>query len=593
MIGNPELDLSGYDPREIKRAAKLALYNQDLASYFPRELKIVTKEMGLRPFNPYGWQSEILADMQDQLITLGKIRQLLFKSRQPGGTTFSAGVVSRLIFLNPNVHAFVIAQDKTTVANIFDIYNTFYENLSDEIRPMRQYFTKGTEMVLGNPNARFRNDDPGLKSRLIVGEAKNVHVGTGLTLHALHLSEISRYATVQPIKDSLMPAFSDGRNTVGIIESTAHWAAGSAMFKSMCEKAMAGETDWRYHFIGWWLQPEYRIPLLPGEKFHCDAEESNLLKLYDKLTMENLKWRRKKLDDLDGDIYTFKMNYPFTFEEAWVPIGHSAFSVERLLDMKADLRDPVRVCEIDSLTGDMYDIPDGALSIWHEPQPGKEYDIGADPSAGVEDGDPSVAEVIERGTNVQVAEWRGIIPASEFGNILYHLGRYYNTAQVAPEIETYGLATSIRLQELNYPNIHLWIKARDTLSPKYSNQVGWATTRNTKLILVILAQDLIWNRKVRIYSRVLWGELMSFVRDTTPTGLQTYNAGGDAQDDCCLSWMIALRISRDETAYRMEGEILSKQDKISEKYGLDPAHYDAEGLRAVGTRSSSEEMRAW
>ena len=592
MAGNPELNLSEYDPREVKRAAKLALYNQDLAAFFPRELTIVTKDMGLRPFIPYPWQSAILADMQDQLATLGKIRQLLFKSRQPGGTTFSAGVVSRLIFLNPNVHAFVAAQDKTTVANIFEIYNTFYENLSSEIKPMRQYFTKGTEMVFANPNTRSRADDPGLKSRLIVGEGKNIHVGTGLTIHALHLSEISRYGTIQPIKDSLMPAFSDGRNTVGIIESTAHWAAGSAYFKSMCEKAMREEGDWRYHFIGWWLQPEYRVPILPGETFQCDAEESRLLKTYDKLTLENLNWRRKKLDDLDGDIYTFRMNYPFTFEEAWIPLGHSAFSVERLLDMKTHLCDPERLCEIDPQSGEMYNTEDGKLSIWHEPETGREYDIGADPAAGVEDGDWSVAEVVERGTNRQVAEWRGCIPPLQFADTIFHLGRYYNTAQVAPEVEKYGLVVSMRLQELNYPNIHIWMK-RDTLVPKYTNVVGWSTTHNSKLILVVLAQDLIWNRQVRIYSAVLWEELMSYVRDVTPGGMHTYNAGGDSQDDAVMAWMIALRISKDEMAFRMEGTLQSKQEKISEKYGLDPAHYDAEGLRPVGTRSAKSEMRAW
>lgn len=590
---NGSLDLSQYDPRELKRAAKLALYNQDLATFFPRELKIVTKKMGLQPFNPYGWQSDILTDMQDQLAKMGKVRQLIFAARQPGKTSLSAGVISRLFFLNPNVHAFVIAQDKTTVGNIFDIYNTFYEGLSSDIKPMRQYFTKGTEMVLGNPNARSREDDPGLKCRLIVGEAKNIHVGTGFTIHAWQLSEICRYPTMGPIKDSLIPAFSDGPNTIGIMESTAYWAAGSAYFKSMCEKAMRGEGEWRYHFVPWWVQPEYRIPIMPGEQFACDAEESALLKAHARLTLENLKWRRMKIDELDGDIYTFRMSFPFSFEEAWVPLGHSAFSIERLLEMKADLRDPVRICEIDLATGEMYDVPDGRLSIWHEPEAGKEYDLGADPAAGVEDGDPAAAVVIERGTNRQVAEWRGIMPATDFGSLLYFLGRYYNWAQVAPEIETYGLATSLRLQELNYPNIHLWIKARDTLSPKYSNQVGWATTRNTKLILVVLAQDLIWNRKVRIYSETLWNELMSYIRDVTPSGLHTYNAAGDSNDDLTMAWMIALRISRDETAYRMEGELLSKQEKINDKYGLDPAHYDAEGLRPVGTRSANEEMRAW
>jgi len=92
--------LSEYHPDEIKTAAKLALYNDDLSLFCERELKIVTKNIGLTPLIPYKWQAVIAASMRQQLKRIGRIRQLWFKCRQPGGTTFACATISRLVFLN-------------------------------------------------------------------------------------------------------------------------------------------------------------------------------------------------------------------------------------------------------------------------------------------------------------------------------------------------------------------------------------------------------------------------------------------------------------------------------------------------------------
>jgi|TARA_R110001583_G_scaffold10613_3_gene48706 hypothetical protein len=585
------LDFSQYSADEVKRAFKIAAYNDDLELFCGQELKIVTKNMGLQPFRLYGWQQKIASAMREQLKKIGRIRQLWFKCRQPGGSSFASGTISRLVFLNPYVKGFVVAQDKTTVGTLFGLYDCFYENLSLGIKPQRQYFTKGTSMYLGNPNLKSRDIDPGLRSSLIVGEAKNINVGTGQTVHAVHVSELARMASTEGIKDSLVPAFSDGPGTIGIYESTAHWAPGAATWKSMCERAIRGEGEWEYHFLKWWEQPEYRVGLDKDEFLRLTTEERHLLQTIPDLTVENLKWRRKKIEDLDGDIFTFKANYPFSFDEAWVPLGHSAFPVDRLYKMKEDLRPPKRTCEM-TMRGEMFDDPEkGRFSIWHEPQSGRSYDIGVDSAEGIEGGDYTCAEVIERGSNRQVAEWRGHVDPHEFGDILYHLGTYYNNAQIAPEVEKYGLPIVVRLQELCYPNIHIWQK-RDTVVPKYTNFFGWSMTNNSKIILVALARHLIWNNQVEVQSDQLWRELMNYVRDTTPTGMHTYNAGPDENDDCVVAWMIALRVSKDEAVVGMESELYHKQERTKEKY-RDPAHYDAEGLKSAGIHSGYEETKAW
>lgn len=596
--GLSQLDLSQYDPSEIQRAAKIALYNQDLRLFCEKELKIVIKdvtgESDLQQFRPYRWQLDQIEAAEKQLARIGKIRQIVFKCRQPGESTMAAGIVSRLTYLTHNVHAFVVAQDKTTVGTIFGIYNNYYENLSDDIRPMQKYFTKGTRMVLGNPNMRARTDDPGLNSELIVGEAKNINVGTGFTVHALHLSELARYASVQSLKDSLIPAFSDGKNTIGIIESTAHWAAGAEMLKSMCERAMRGESEWEYHFVRWWRQPEFQISLEKGEIFKTTQEEKHLLKTVPLLTLENLKWRRRKLMDLDGDIYAFRISFPFTFEEAWIPGGHSAFPIDRLMELRGQIKPPKRRCEM-TIDGKLYDDPDGRLLIWEEPEQGAEYHLGSDLGAGIDDEahDATTAEIVKQGNRKQVAEWQGYIDARDFADVLFHLGMYYNVAQIAPETEKYGLGCVVRLQELCYPNIHIWQK-RDQINVKYTNFLGWSTTNNSKILLVDLCRHLLWNRQLHIYSEALLEEMLNYVRDVTPGGFHTYNAGPGSTDDLIQAFMIALRISEDEAMWSQEGEMEFKQEKTEEKYReRDPAYYDVEGLRAIGVHTARSETKPW
>jgi hypothetical protein len=51
-----------------------------------------------------------------------------------------------------------------------------------------------------------------------------------------------------------------------------------------------------------------------------------------------------------------------------------------------------------------------------------------------------------------VAEYKGKIPPDRFGEMLDNLGRQYNNALLAPENNTFGYTTVMKLKELNYPN---------------------------------------------------------------------------------------------------------------------------------------------
>jgi len=348
--------------------------------------------------------------------------------------------------------------------------------MGELVRPTRQYFTKGTELVFGNSDLKQKSTGGGLRSRILVGEGKNINVGTGFTIHALHLSEVCRYPYEAPLNESLLPALSNADGTVRIIESTAHFAPGANWFRDQCERARAGETDYEYHFIEWWQMPEYALPLERGEKLKMDLEERHLVKKF-KLTSPQIKWRRLMIAEMKGDVDSFRLSYPMEYDEAWISRSWGVFPRDRLMELRDDLRPPMRRCEVRE--GRLYDDPDGRFHIWELPDPGKTYDIGADVGSGLteqmdyqgagkgNERDFSVACVIERFTNRQVAEWRGQILPEDFGDLLIAIGKFYHTAQIGHEVNDYGHSVTRQLMNRGYANIYLWRK-RDTVAPKFT-----------------------------------------------------------------------------------------------------------------------------
>ncbi len=540
--------------------------------------------MGLQAFIPNPAQIPIIKGAQEQLATIGKIRQIIFKCRQAGLSTYTSGIVWNRTSLFEGVYSFIVAQDKTTVGNIFGMYDTFYRNMEAEMRPARQYFTKGTEIVLGSLSGE-NSTQAGVNSKLLVGEAKNINLGVGQSIHALHLSEVCRYPSSDSLKESLLPACSDYPGTVRILESTAHFGGGAAYFRDQCERAIQGDGEYQYHFVKWHLLPEYTIPLKKNERMKLDSEEKYIIKEYG-LSKENIKWRRQKISDFEGDVDMFRLSYPLNFQEAWITKEASTFPWDRLMEMRQHLCPPIERFNI--VEGRIYADPQGQLQVWKKPEAEKQYDVGGDAAEGHADGDWSVAEVVERGTNEQVAEWRGHLMPREFGDILAAIGRYYNNAQVGPEINHPGNSTMERLRDI-YSNIYLWRK-RDTIVPKMTGKLGWMTTYESKNVMVNLMREKLHYRQTIVHSEMLWEELKNYTRDYTPTGMITYNAA-TGFDDCCMAFMIAVQISDDENWGKFNMSV--KGEKKEEKPTLDAAYYDSVGLHPTAEDSLRVEIGGW
>ena len=480
----------------------------------------------------------------------------------------------------------------------------FYDRMREEIRPMARYDNK-KQLKFENPDPKTRPKFPGLASAMRVAHAKNVLAGTGTTQHFLHLSEAAKYPSnvCHLLESSFMPSLHLKPGTVCINESTAY--IGGDYFRSCCERAMSGKSEWRFVFAPWYFDKRYVLPLKKGEKIHLDDVEKSILRIAKKgqqygnyfvppmdVRPEQFKWRRFIISGREDGENIFKQEYPTTYEEAWITTDFNVFRRDKLYEMRQHLKNPIRLAEI-LPDGRLVDSPrsqmgseDSYLAIWEEPQPGERYDIGVDTSAGLEEGDFCVAEVWKRSNLEQVAEFRVRLDAMELGEKLFWLAHYFNTAQIALEMASTGFACNAQLQRLGYPYLYIW-RHRERSFPTLSTYTGWKTTRESKSYMVSVTNSFIMKNQITIHSHVLWNEMSDFVRiPGMSEGYDQYR-GNNGYDDCVMAAMIGLIASDDETYGQHSpniGTAKSRKELIEEALAIGgPSRYDDSGGVEVHT----------
>lgn len=148
----------------------------------------------------------------------------------------------------------------------------------------------------------------------------------------------------------------------------------------------------------------------------------------------------------------------------------------------------------------------GALWIWEEPEPGVEYTLSADCSAGVgETGDNNAFEVFRMDTMVQVAEfYSNSIPANDFAQVIHNLGMWYNTALVIVEAAEQGFSVINTLENwLSYENLYYD-------SRRNSETAGVVMSRTNRPVFMMQMQTALHNDFITIKSSRLIRELKTF-----------------------------------------------------------------------------------
>lgn len=182
------------------------------------------------------------------------------------------------------------------------------------------------------------------------------------------------------------------------------------------------------------------------------------------------------------------------------------------------------------------------LQIWEWPQAGAMYCFGADVAEGLGGKAAYSAGVMVKYSytsepNYQVATWRSntIDPISYAGK-LNSLGRHYNDAMAAVEVNKFDSCMTALRMNMNYPNMYRW-KHMDSVNP-ISNKIGWETNLKSRPRLWMTFKIWLEHDLFHIRSENISNEMRNFVKNALD---DAYASGDQGEpDDELIAAMIGL-----------------------------------------------------
>jgi hypothetical protein len=512
---------------------------------------IRTKKLELIPIWPFWDSQEMFLEVFQRQFDLGElIRIIVLKARQLGLTTISVALICWLVFLHPMAHCLEMADEEDRTLVNFDMARTAHEYLPWWMKPEKRYDARGRLLGFDRAKADDRLKSTGMQSQIYF-ESANQPSGAAYSkaLFGVHLAEVARYRQDDAITEGIYGSLGNIGGTIGIMESTARGRGG--LWNRLCKAAEDGDMSWEFVFIEWFREPGYTISV--PANFKTTQEEDALVNKVQKksevtLTTGQLAWRRKMMRDFEktsGDSEKFRQEYPVSPVEAFIASGRTAFSKKRLQRMITEFcikpiwRGQIELNK-DDKTFKLIRVEDGELEVWEFPKASMTYYIGADPSMGVEGGDPACAQVMAVPENLnhpirQVARWHGYTGPGKFARIIAALGYMYNTAEIAPECNTITSVASDLVKVLLYPKWYRWMR-EDKAKNAFSNFIGWLTTFRNRNELIGRFRQALNEWTVVIRSEKDIDEMFDFVE--VEEGSERYEARSGTHDDATMALMI-------------------------------------------------------
>lgn len=454
-------------------------------------------------------------------------RDIIVKARQQGFSSFVSALIVLECIASENVRAVLIAHDSESTEKIFDRARFFVNNLGFGKTKMSVDLSRSSrrEFYFKEKNSTF-----------YIGTAGSQSFGRGDTINLLHCSEVAMWPDPQAMTAGLFQAVP--RDGTIWLESTANGRGN--WFHLQALKAKDRQSRFTDHFYPWWFFPEYSVP---GEQmprdFSLTEEEFNLQKAFG-LTKNQLLWRREKMTELDnsdlmGGMNLFPQEYPSTFDEAFLASGQSVFRMIPFFQ-----KDPLRV--------------ERFLTTYEEPQPKTTYVLGVDVSAGV-GRDRSVIWGLNCDTFEQAFEWvSDCVDPDELGGVVAGLGKAYNLAFVAPELNNHGLAT---IDSLRYKYHAGRILQRYQFDKREglarTDRLGWMTTEKSKSQMITNLRKALSLGGLKVYSEKSRNEFSTFVEKD----------GGrlEAQDGCFDDRVIAAALAVTGYKHLYQPQVFVEQPK--------------------------------
>lgn len=495
-------------------------------------------------------QRHIHKECEDQLQRIGKVRKILLKGRQQGGSTFCGARFYRKVIQNVGLAAFILSHESKTTGKLYEMVQRYHEGIPDVIRP-----TKGKDSNKGGMSF------PAISGSYELGTARNAETGRGFTAQLFHGSEVAFWPFASEILAGVMQAVPNCAGSEIILESTANGVGG--VFYEYVMKATRGEGEFEIIFVPWYWQDEYRLPVPAGfVRTNAEKELAAQIKQHKDgkkysfdVDDKQLQWRRMKVIELGID--KFHQEYPCNIEEAFLFSGRPAFDMQGMIETLKQCHEPKAWCKVDwakkSLVplsaleveklerddkGVTFKASAGLIQIFGKPAKGRNYALGADVAEGLENGDYSAFDVLDD-VGMQVAHYHGHLDNDLYGRLLDIVGRYYNNAFLGVERNNHGHAVLQRLKDLRYPNLY-YQEEHDKAQERENGKVGWLTTSSSKPFVIDNFSALIREISSGILCRATIDQCFTYVIDERGRT----NARDGCYDDNVMSYAIALEMLR-------------------------------------------------
>lgn len=346
-----------YSPDMIKEIHRCS---KDIIYFAERYFHIINLDRGKEVIHLYKVQRKLLRAM------VKNNRFAVVSSRQMGKTTMFTIFALWFTCFQSDKSILIVANKEEAAQEVLSRIRMAYEALPVWLKPALKEWQKQSVEFLNGSRIRIA--------------ATSESAGRGMAINCLLVDEAA-YVTVQEFFSSVIPTITSSKNSKLLLSSTPN-GTNNYFYKTI-KRAQNGNSDWKYMSVPWWM--------IPGR----DEE-----------------WRRKALDDVDGDPVMFEQEYCCKFREE----GTGAVDMG-LIDDLMILTSPPHVLNTDD------------YKVWEQPNPKRIYAIGGDVSDGV-GGCASCLQVIDI-TNLrdikQVACYnsRHIDPtnfAAEISKIALHWG---------------------------------------------------------------------------------------------------------------------------------------------------------------------------
>ena len=452
----------------------LQLLLSDRVLFLQTLMRIEDKNRNLVPFR--------LNPIQRNMLETATGRDVYVKPSQVGASSiFIADFLIDCLTIEGTV-AIIISYDEFITGRLLRKAQHFYNFLHELIPTIDKMEHKSTH------EKTFEK----MGSSFYICSAGSQAFGRGETIHDLLIDEYAFWP-----QDATEKLFTSAIQRVPLtLDSKIRFCSTpNGAENDFCEVYMGakegknyGKSVYTAHFYPWYNHPEYFMSIdhpfvLPGDEYstlkNLIPEEINLLKVFEGMgcteleAHDKLRWRRYKIADMasarrSGETrLLFGQEYPENDVDCFLEAGDQVYPAEQVNDM-------AKLC-YPALSHHLF------ADIWYGPEKDKKYLIGVDPGEGkISESVATVWRIDNLGSDdeefVHCATLSGFYDQSEMADKVKDLGRYYNTAVLAPE-DALDFVPYIK----DYPELYYMT---DPTTDRISNSIGWRTTKTTKPYMI-------------------------------------------------------------------------------------------------------------